>query len=607
MNATEFASLAVPVQVRPLVRRVRRTATFVGMVRRGIAVAIAVLMLGHASALASERYGFVTFPEDEHQHLDGWDYWWGAADLVMASGNRYTVGFAFNSHYGYGVTGHQIFPRQGPYKGLSILTADGPAEWGHNEHAGQFVREMSVYAPGVSDLLLYHTLDVANGGKDIGSLERTSLERETYRLRLDNDAAKVHPTGKLVRALVDVRAEMRSPPLLLGGTGQWWYGIPETYGYPSRSFQYMQSARKLTGTLVLQQPNGSLLHERVVGSSSTMVMVHEYDATPEDLFGGLALAQSTQIHPRFPQYYQGGMPWELIFVDLRNGAQLMFALLAFHETQRGTLTPLVGMRQPTYRVMATLRLPDGRSVALDDKVHVEHLSYREIVGRVPTFVVATTGMYKQSWDYRVSYGGGALRAGDGSLVDVPGFDLGVVPQFSKAEPRSDDRGNRQAQRVPFVAAGSYGGCPAHGFGWSELIVNWYGKKDPWFTGGKVPPVPARCASGGARPRTGRPVAAPSVSEPAPSFAVEGCNVSNPGTPSCSYRATIAGGIAGMSGEPGGWTVTIRRKGRARPIVVRSLGGFEIYPCGAILPGDQVTAAARAGNSWATTGNPGICY
>jgi hypothetical protein len=33
-------------------------------------------------AWAATRYGFVTFPEDEHQHLDGWDYWWGAADLV---------------------------------------------------------------------------------------------------------------------------------------------------------------------------------------------------------------------------------------------------------------------------------------------------------------------------------------------------------------------------------------------------------------------------------------------------------------------------------------------------------------------------------------------
>jgi hypothetical protein len=89
--------------------------------------------------------------------------------------------------------------------------------------------------------------------------------------------------------------------------------------------------------------------------------------------------------------------------------------------------------------------------------------------------------------------------------------------------------------------------------------------------------------------------------------MEGCNVSNPGTSSCSYRATIDGGISGMSGEPGGWTVTIKRKGRAKPIVVTSLGGSEIYPCGAIVPGDLVTAEVRAANSWATAGNPGICF
>ncbi len=576
--------------------------------RRFVFIVLTLLLIAHGPAYGSTRYGFVSFPEDEHQHLDGWDYWWGAADLVMTSGNRYTVGFAFNSHNGYGVTGHQIFPRQGPYRGMSILTADGPTEWGHNETTGQFVRNMSVYAPGASELMRYETLDVANGMKNIGLLERTSLERETYRLRLDHDAAKVHPSGKLIKAGVDVGMQMRSPPLLLGGTGQWWYGIPETYGYPSRSFQYMQSAKSLAGTLVLEQPDGRLLRERVVGAKSTLVMVHEYDATPEDLVAGLALAESTQIHPRYPTYYQGGMPWELIFVDLRNGAQLMVALLAFHETEKGTLTPFVGAKQPTYKVLATLRLPDGRSVALDDKLNVEHLSYRDIVGRVPTFVVATTGVYKQSWDYRVSYGGGTVRAGDGTSARVPAFDLGVVPQLSKSEPKSDVRGNRQAQRVPFVAAGSYAGCPVRGFGWSELIVNWYGKDDPWFTGGKVPPVPKACTAGGPRPKTGSPVRVGELpTEPAPEVKIEGCNVSKPGTTSCSYTAAIAGGIGGMSSEPGGWTVTIKRPGRARPIVARSLGSFEMYPCGAIMPGDRVTAVVEADNSGVMAGNPGFCF
>jgi hypothetical protein len=138
-------------------------------------VLVALLLVAEAApgarAASSTQYGVLEFPKDEHQHLSGFDYWWGAADLVAASGNRYTVGIAFDSFDGYGITGHQIFPRQGPYKGLSIMTADGPAEWGHaGEVPGQFVRRMSVYAPGVSDLLKYETLDTANGLKDIGAV-----------------------------------------------------------------------------------------------------------------------------------------------------------------------------------------------------------------------------------------------------------------------------------------------------------------------------------------------------------------------------------------------------------------------------------------------------
>src|SRR6185503_17739990 len=131
---------------------------------------------------------------------------------------------------------------------------------------------------------------------------------------------------------VDLVADMKSPPLLAGGTGQWWYGIPDYYKYPSRSFQYMQAARRLSGTIEIEQPDGSRRRERIVPSRSRLEMTHEYDAAPEDFFAGFAAAASTQVHPRYAQYYQGGIPWELFFVDLDNGAQMMVALLAFHDT-----------------------------------------------------------------------------------------------------------------------------------------------------------------------------------------------------------------------------------------------------------------------------------
>jgi hypothetical protein len=83
-------------------------------------------------------------------------------------------------------------------------------------------------------------------------------------------------------------------------------------------------------------------------------------------------------------YYEGGMPWELLFLDLKNGAQLMVAVMAFHETKKGTATPFMGQGQPTYQLLSTLRLPSGESVPLDDKLRVEHLDYRTSVGRVPT-------------------------------------------------------------------------------------------------------------------------------------------------------------------------------------------------------------------------------
>ena len=340
-----------------------------------------------------------------------------------------------------------------------------------------------------------------------------------------------------------------------------------------------------------------------------MLMVREYDATPEDLYAGLALAEGTQLHPRYAQYYHGGMPWDLIFIDLDNGAQLMLAVLAFHETEQGTIAPIVGKEQPTYALLTTLRLPDGRSVAIpDEKLTVQHLNYKTIIGRVPTFRVALHGIWRQSWDYRVSFDGGTLDGPDGKPIDVPAFDLGLEPQWDIREPAVNPAGNGLTQRVPFSAPGSFDGCPIGGFGWSELIVNWYGyeKSDPWYTGGDLPGIPKRC---GAKPGPERDPARgdPSVGGP-PSTNPgnsESCGAYNPGQPACEYVATSDGGISGYGSVPAGWTVRITRSGVAEPIDIPSLGGVQTYQCGTILPGDSVLVKAEPG-SGVLVGNPGFC-
>jgi hypothetical protein len=407
---------------------------------------------------------------------------------------------------------------------------------------------------------------------------------------------------------VELNARMQKPPLLAGGSGKWWYGIPQAIGYPSRSFQYMQVAQALSGTLQLGQPDGSVLRETVDPAGSKLVMVHEYDATPEDLPAGLALSLLTQVHDRYAQYYQGGMPWELLFADLGNGAQLMLGLLAFHDTPKGAATPVYGQNMMQYKVLATLRLPNGKSVALDDRLRVEHLSYRTLIGQVPTFDVSITGIWKQAWDYRVSFPGGDVAGPDGTVA-VPPFDLGLSPQFGVDEPAQDDRGNAQIQRVPFATSGAYAGCPVHGFAWSELIVNWYGHEsdDPWYTGGALPPTPSGCASGQAPmpPGTHSPQqgSTPSgVPTPTPD---SGCSA-YPGTPTCTYTAATNAGLAGYGAAPGGWQVTIARPGLATPLVIKSFGGSETYQCGTVKTGDTVTATAGDG-SFVSVGNPGFCF
>jgi hypothetical protein len=570
-----------------------------------VLMAVAVVCAMVAPAAHAQRYGDVEFPRDEHQHVDGWDFWWGAANVVTTSGNRYTVGVAWDSLNGVGLSGQEVFPHQGPYAGRMLATMDGAEEWGHDpQPAGRFVTTMSNHVPRVSELLRNEVRDTSAGGREIGRWQRTTLDRESYRLLVDNDAARVHPTGEHIALDVDIRADMQSPPLLAGGTGTWWYGLPEAHHYPSRSFQYMQAAKRLSGTLAIEQPDGTILRETIAPAGSKMVMTREYDAMPEDLPTGLALAEATQLHERYAQYYEGGMPWELVFLDLGNGAQLMLAVLAFHDSADGTIKPVAAPDQPTYRILATLRLPSGVSVPLDDELQVEHLSYKTLVGRVPTFWVAVKGIWKQAWEYRLRYDGGIVNG-----VDVPAFDLGLQPQFDRSWPAVDERGHGPTQRIPFVARGSYGGCPVDGFGWSELIVNWRGKRDPWWTGGELPPVPRRCDSATTAP-PGGPAGeldpAPRK-QPPPAIEPEGCQAFAPGAPACEYTATAPGGLGGNSADPGGWRVEIHREGQAEPDVITSFGGgHEMYACGTILPGDRVVATAEEG-AGVFAGNPGICF
>ncbi|MGH7820928.1 MAG: hypothetical protein ACREQ9_14275, partial [Candidatus Binatia bacterium] len=335
--------------------RPRRVSSLIGL----------AMVVATTAAAEAVTYGDLEFPKDEHQHLQGLDYWWGAADVFTTAGNHYTVGVGWASFNGYVISGHQVIPHQGAYDGSMILSADGPAEWGHPEVFGDFVRAASVYVPGVSDLLTVDAFETRSGLRNVSRWERTTLDREEYRFRLDQPRAKIHPSGERIPLSVDLTADMQGPPLLAGGAGTWWYELPQTYGYPSRSFQYMQAAEKVTGTLrIAGGPT-----ETVDSTRSRMVMTHEYDATPEDIPAGLGVAMSTQLHPTFFTTYQGGMPWELFFLDLGNGAQLMVAVLAFHDTPDGTAAPIVGPDQSTYRVLATIRLPSGESVPLDDVLH----------------------------------------------------------------------------------------------------------------------------------------------------------------------------------------------------------------------------------------------
>src|SRR3954465_3459386 len=170
------------------------------MLLRTLVIAAFGAALVLAAPAAAQQYGFVKFPDDENTHQDGFDYWWGAADITTTAGNRYTVSVATTNFGAYAASGEEVFTHAGPYKGLSILSATGPAEWGHPDAPpGRYATTTSRYLPGVSELLSLRTIDTSRGGEPLASWERTTLDAERYHLRIDDDEAEVHPTGKRIR------------------------------------------------------------------------------------------------------------------------------------------------------------------------------------------------------------------------------------------------------------------------------------------------------------------------------------------------------------------------------------------------------------------------
>src|SRR5437660_5168990 len=94
----------------------------------GAGVLVTALLALCAPAAHATRYGALSFPADESPHYAGWEYWWGAAQLVAESGNRYVVGLAYTANDGAIASGYQLFPLQGPYKGQAVISIDGPTE-----------------------------------------------------------------------------------------------------------------------------------------------------------------------------------------------------------------------------------------------------------------------------------------------------------------------------------------------------------------------------------------------------------------------------------------------------------------------------------------------
>jgi hypothetical protein len=368
----------------------------------------------------------------------------------------------------------------------------------------------------------------------------------------------------------------------------------------------MLASKRLSGTIAVTQPDRSTLRETIDPRRSSMMMIHESDPV-EDIPAGLGLAAATQLNARYPSYYNLQWPWELVFADLGNGAQLMFDLQGYHDTPDGLLRPLTP-NMPTYRVLATLRLPNGKSVPMNRELHAEHVDMRELSDDAHSFSASLNSPMVQAWKYRLSYGGGVIGG-----VKVPAFDIGLSPPWPKSDPLPNAKGDRLIQRVPFNVTGWYAGCPVDGFAWSEDFVNWHGYegRDPWRGNDGLPPTPKHCIRISRLPP---PPSGPGgnlnpgpANDGPPNVKWEGCMVSNPGTPTCTYTATQPGSIGADGAAPGAWSVRIDRPGRSDPVVIRSDGGFESYVCGTIRRGDKVTAAVTQPDSGVDAGDPGMCF
>src|SRR3954454_2064394 len=144
------------------------------MLLRTLVIAALGAALVFTAPAAAQQYGFVKFPDDEHTHQDGFDCWWVAADVPTTAANRYTVGVAVTNFAAYAASGEQVFTHDGPYKGLSLLSEEGPKEGGHpDQPAGRFVTPTSGYVPGASALLKLKTVDTSTAAKPVTTWERT--------------------------------------------------------------------------------------------------------------------------------------------------------------------------------------------------------------------------------------------------------------------------------------------------------------------------------------------------------------------------------------------------------------------------------------------------
>src|SRR3954470_12647600 len=99
-----------------------------GLVIAALAGAIAAAA---APAAGAQRYGSLEFPRDEHQHVTGWDWWWGAAHVGTRPARRYALGYAFASYGGVAGASEELFPLDGASKGLTVTSMDGSEGWGH--------------------------------------------------------------------------------------------------------------------------------------------------------------------------------------------------------------------------------------------------------------------------------------------------------------------------------------------------------------------------------------------------------------------------------------------------------------------------------------------